>query len=46
MKISFNLSPDEVETLLAFIKMHEREDIPDDVWEIAEEMYEWLEDEL
>ena len=46
MATSYKLSIDEVETLLAFIKMHEREEIPDDVWEIAEKMYDWLEDEL
>lgn len=46
MAISYELGIDEVETLLAFIKMHEREEIPDDVWEIAGEMYDWLEDEL
>lgn len=39
MAVSYELSIDEVETLLAFIKMHEP-------WEIAGDMHDWLEDEL
>lgn len=29
------LTADEAYALIAFIKMHEREDIPDDVWDIC-----------
>lgn len=29
------LSLEELETLIAFIKMHEREEIPEDVWEVC-----------
>ena len=29
------LSLTEIETLIAFIKMHEREEIPEDVWEVC-----------
>lgn len=29
------LSVDEAESIIAFIKMHEREEIPDDVWEVT-----------
>lgn len=30
-----DISVEEAETIIAFIKNHEREDIPDDVWEIC-----------
>lgn len=29
------LNDGDCETLIAFIKMHEREEIPDDVWDIC-----------
>ena len=32
---SYHLNVEEAESLIAFIKMHEREEIPDDVWEIC-----------
>lgn len=35
-----NISVEEAETIIAFIKNHEREDIPDDVWEICMELQE------
>lgn len=34
------LSEEEVWSLIAFIKMHEREEIPDDVWDLCMRMYE------
>jgi len=34
------LNKDECESLIAFIKSHEREDIPDDVWDICMKMYD------
>ena len=30
-----NITFDEAESLVAFIKTHERQDIPDDVWELC-----------
>lgn len=30
-----NISVEEAETIIAFVKMHEREDIPDDVWDLV-----------
>lgn len=33
-----SLAPDEAEAIIAFIKSHEREDIPDVVWLICEDM--------
>lgn len=38
----FRLTDDETETLIAFIKMHEREEIPDDVWDICMKMWDEL----
>lgn len=32
MDITIKLTQDTAESLVAFIKMHEREDIPDEVW--------------
>lgn len=37
------LTVEEVETLIAFIKMHEREEIPDDVWDLCMKMYDAIE---
>jgi hypothetical protein len=39
------LSDEEIETLIAFIKTHERNEIPEDVWELCMKMYDALEDE-
>ncbi len=36
---------DELEALIAFIKMHERNEIPDDVWGLCMRMYDAIEDE-
>ena len=35
-----NISVEEAETIIAFIKNHEREDIPDEVWQICMELQE------
>lgn len=40
------LTADEAYALIAFIKMHEREDIPDDVWDICMRLYDFTEDAL
>lgn len=40
-----NLTIEEIETLIAFIKMHEREEIPDDVWDLCMRMYDAIESE-
>lgn len=42
--VSIELSVSEVEWLIAFIKMHEREDIPDEVWDICMKLYDVLEE--
>ena len=34
------LSIEEIETLIAFIKSHERGEIPDDVWDLCMKMYD------
>lgn len=31
----YQLDVEEAEALISFIKMHEREEIPEDVWEIC-----------
>lgn len=38
------LTAEEAYALIAFIKMHEREDIPDDVWDICMKLYDFVED--
>lgn len=35
-------SDEEVYALYAFIRNHERDEIPDDVWEISDKIYEWM----
>lgn len=35
-KFNFRFSTEEAYSLIAFIKNHEREEIPDDVWELCE----------
>ena len=36
------LTPDEAESIIAFIKSHEREDIPESVWDICMDLYKQL----
>lgn len=33
--VRVNMTEEEADSLIAFIKKHEREDIPDDVWDIC-----------
>lgn len=35
-----DISYDDAETLIAFIKSHEREEIPEDVWEVCMKLWE------
>lgn len=39
------LSIEEAETIIAFIKMHERDEIPDDVWDVCMKLYDDVEQE-
>jgi hypothetical protein len=41
---TYHLNVEEAETLVAFIKMHEREEIPEDVWEVCMNLQNFLED--
>lgn len=41
---TYPLNVEEVETLVAFIKMHEREEIPEDVWDLCMKMQDFLEE--
>lgn len=40
--IRMKLSDEELYAIFAFIRNHEREDIPDDVFEISNRIYEWM----
>lgn len=42
--VRVELSVSEVEALIAFIKMHEREEIPDEVWDTCMKLYDVLEE--
>ena len=35
MFIPITITDEEAETIIAFIKNHEREDIPDEVWDVC-----------
>ena len=35
MMYAITLTEEEAETIISFIKNHEREDIPDEVWDIC-----------
>jgi len=37
-----HFTDEEIYTLFSFIRNHEREDIPDDVWDISDKIYEWM----
>ncbi len=41
---TYPLNVEETETLVAFIKRHEREEIPEDVWDLCRKMQDFLED--
>lgn len=45
MEANYNLTIDEAETLIAFIKMHEREDIPEGTWDICMKLQDFVEEE-
>lgn len=35
-----DITVEQAETIIAFVKMHEREDIPEDVWDLCMELQE------
>ena len=39
------LSEEDIYALIAFIKNHEREEIPDEVWEICMKMYDAIDED-
>ena len=39
-KTMIKLDDEDCETLIAFIKNHEREEIPDDVWELCMRLWD------
>ena len=39
------LTEEEVYTIIAFIRNHERNEIPEDVWDVLEKLERWYEDE-
>lgn len=41
MKITF----DDAYTIVSYIKNHERENIPEEVWELCQKLCEYIEDE-
>lgn len=38
------MNVEEAEALVAFIKMHEREEIPEDVWEVCMNLQNFIEE--
>lgn len=45
MEPTYNLTIDEAYELIAFIKMHEREEIPEDAWDICMKLQDFVEKE-
>lgn len=43
MYIAYRMTDDAAEALISFIKSHEREEIPDDVWDICMELIDLTE---
>ena len=43
MYIAYRMTDDAAEALISFIKNHEREEIPDDVWDICMELIDLME---
>lgn len=41
----YEMTIDELESVVAFIKSHEREEIPDELWELTMKWCEWLEEQ-
>lgn len=44
MEDNIRITTDEAEALVCFIKNHEREDIPDDVWDVCMRMMDELDE--
>lgn len=43
---TYKLSIEDAETLIAFIKMHEREEISEETWDICMKLQDFVDDEL
>lgn len=41
-EVGMRLTEEEVYAIFAFIRNHEKEDIPEDIWDISERIYEWM----
>lgn len=41
-EVKMKLTEEELYAIFAFIRNHEKEDIPEDVWDISERIYEWM----
>lgn len=41
-EVGMNFTEEEVYAIFAFIRNHEKEDIPEDIWNISERIYEWM----
>lgn len=39
----YTLTVEDALTIISFVKMHERDEIPDDMWELCMKLYEALE---
>ena len=43
-RLAYPLNVAETESLVSFIKLHEREEIPEDVWEICMNLQNFLDE--
>lgn len=43
---TYKLSIEDAETLIAFIKMHEREEISEETWDVCIKLQDFVDDEL
>lgn len=41
-RVGIIITVEEAETIIAFVKSHEREDIPDDMWDLHLKLWEAL----
>lgn len=41
-EVEMNFTAEEVYAIFAFIRNHEKDDIPEDIWDISERIYEWM----
>jgi len=41
---TYSLNIEEAEALVSFIKMHEKEEIPEDVWEVCMNLQNFIEE--